>query len=106
MSVRVSAHEVAEVLFEACLQTVHTVQTSVDLLHSEILHAEQLHVLRLTQVSGARGRLLVRRVFRVRVSIAFYVRRWMLYAASVFLLRVDRYCCHLLLVRWEHSNEL
>jgi len=48
-------HEVFEVLFEFHLQTVSTVQTSLDLLRSELVNGEQFH---LTRLSMGRNKLL------------------------------------------------
>jgi magnesium transporter len=53
--VKVEDHEVFEILFEHHLQSVSTVQTSFDLLRTELTNGEQFHILRLTT---ARNKLL------------------------------------------------
>jgi magnesium transporter len=54
-AIRLDDHDVFELLFEAFSQNVSTVETSLELLSSEIVNAEQFHELCLTT---ARNRLL------------------------------------------------
>jgi len=54
-AVRREDHEVFEMLFEYHLQTVSTVQTSLDLLRSEMVNGEQYH---LTRLSMSRNKIL------------------------------------------------
>ena len=54
-SVAIEDHEAYEILFEANLQSVSTIQTSLELLRTEILNGEHFHYLSLTI---ARNRLL------------------------------------------------
>ena len=54
-SVRMEDHSVFEILFEGNLQTVSTIQTSLEVLRAEIANGENFHYMRLTI---ARNRLL------------------------------------------------
>jgi Mg2+ and Co2+ transporter CorA len=59
-------HEVFELIFETFNQTISTIQTSIDLLRSEVTNAEQFHVLRL---QTARNKLLGTSVFFSIISM-------------------------------------
>jgi Mg2+ and Co2+ transporter CorA len=65
-NVKLEDHEVFELIFETFNQTISTIQTSIDLLRSEVTNAEQFHVLRL---QTARNKLLGTSVFFSIISM-------------------------------------
>ena len=65
-SINLEDHEIFEYLFEAFAQNVGTIQTSLDLIRTEIVNAEQFHIMRL---SSARNTLLTSTLIMTIISM-------------------------------------